>query len=133
MLRVTFHSLLAHKLRLVLTGLAIVLGVGFVAGTLILSDTLNSTFNNLFATAYSGTDVGVAASRVRHQGGRRRRPGEEPPAGAGGRSSRRCAASRVREAEGDLVGFAEIVTSTARSSRPLARPRSAAPGWATAR
>ena len=43
----------------VLTALSVVLGVAFVAGTLILGDTMNSTFDKLFATAYSGTDVGV--------------------------------------------------------------------------
>jgi len=59
MFHVTFKSLLARKLRLLLTALAVVLGVSFVAGTLILGDTLNRTFDKLFATAYSGTDVGV--------------------------------------------------------------------------
>ena len=59
MFRVTLKSLLARKLRLVLTALAVVLGVAFVSGTLILTDTMNKTFDDLFATAYSGTDVGV--------------------------------------------------------------------------
>src|SRR5512145_2245934 len=59
MLRVTVKSLLARKLRLLLTALAVVLGVAFVSGTLVLGDTLNSTFDKLFATAYSGADVGV--------------------------------------------------------------------------
>lgn len=49
MLRSAWRSLLHHKLRLVLSGVAIVLGVGFVVGTLIFTDTLNSTFTNLFA------------------------------------------------------------------------------------
>jgi putative ABC transport system permease protein len=52
MRRVIIKGLLARKLRLALTGLAIVLGVTFVTGTLILGDTLNSTFNNLVGTAY---------------------------------------------------------------------------------
>jgi putative ABC transport system permease protein len=59
MLNVTFKSLLARKLRLLLTALAVVIGVAFVSGTLVLGDTLNSTFDKLFATAYAGTDVGV--------------------------------------------------------------------------
>src|ERR671926_402638 len=62
MRKATIRSLLAHKLRLALTGLAIVLGVGFVAGTLILGDTLNATFDTLF----KGVDAGVDA-RVRSQ------------------------------------------------------------------
>ena len=52
MRKVTFSGLRARKLRLALTGLAIVLGVMFVTGTLILGDTLNSTFNSLIGTAY---------------------------------------------------------------------------------
>ena len=52
MRKVTLSGLLARKLRLALTALAIVLGVTFVTGTLILGDTLNRTFNNLIGTAY---------------------------------------------------------------------------------
>ncbi len=52
MRRVTIRGLLARKLRLALTALAIVLGVMFVTGTLVLGDTLNRTFDNLVGTAY---------------------------------------------------------------------------------
>jgi putative ABC transport system permease protein len=52
MRRVTVSGLLARKLRLALTALAIVLGVTFVTGTLVLGDTLNRTFNNVIGTAY---------------------------------------------------------------------------------
>src|SRR6185312_13791956 len=52
MRRVTFRGLAERKLRLSLTALAIVLGVTFVTGTLVLGDTLNRTFNDLVSTAY---------------------------------------------------------------------------------
>jgi putative ABC transport system permease protein len=52
MRRVTVRGLLARKLRLALTALAIVLGVAFVTGTLVLGDTLNRTFDDLIGTAY---------------------------------------------------------------------------------
>src|SRR5215831_3909746 len=52
MRRVTLRGLQARKLRLALTALAIVLGVTFVTGTLVLGDTLNRTFDNLVGTAY---------------------------------------------------------------------------------
>ena len=61
MLRATLKSLLARKLRLVLSGLAVVLGVMFVSGALVLTDTLNRTFDSIFADAYSATDVSVSA------------------------------------------------------------------------
>jgi putative ABC transport system permease protein len=52
MRKVTLRGLAARKLRLALTALAIVLGVTFVTGTLVLGDTLNHTFNDLIGTAY---------------------------------------------------------------------------------
>jgi putative ABC transport system permease protein len=52
MRRVMLSGMLARKLRLALTALAIVLGVTFVTGTLVLGDTLNRTFDNLIGTAY---------------------------------------------------------------------------------
>src|SRR5665213_3383515 len=52
MWRATVKGVLAHKLRLALTGSAIVLGVMFVAGTLELTDTLHATFTNLFDNVY---------------------------------------------------------------------------------
>ncbi len=52
MMKITVRGLLARKLRLALTALAIVLGVTFVTGTLVLTDTLNRTFDTLIGTAY---------------------------------------------------------------------------------
>ena len=57
MWRTTVRGLLAHKLRLALSGLAIVLGVAFVSGTLIFTDTLSKTFTNLFES--TAADVSV--------------------------------------------------------------------------
>jgi putative ABC transport system permease protein len=61
MLRATLKSLLGRKLRLVLSGLAVVLGVMFVAGAFVLTDTLGRSFDQVFALGYSQTDVGVTA------------------------------------------------------------------------
>ncbi|MEU4692781.1 ABC transporter permease [Actinoplanes sp. NPDC023714] len=61
MLRATLKSLLARKLRLVLSGLAVLLGVMFVSGAFVLTDTLNRTFDSIFADAYAATDVSVTA------------------------------------------------------------------------
>ena len=59
MWRVTIKGLLAHKLRLALTALAIVLGVTFIAGTFVLTDTLHNTFNTLFGNIYQSVDFQV--------------------------------------------------------------------------
>src|SRR5689334_9882119 len=52
MRKLTLRGLMARKLRLSLTALAIVLGVTFITGTLVLGDTLNRTFDDLIGTAY---------------------------------------------------------------------------------
>ena len=59
MWRVTIKGLLAHKLRLALTALSIVLGVTFIAGTFVLTDTLHNTFNTLFSNIYQNIDFQV--------------------------------------------------------------------------
>ena len=59
MLRATLKSLFARKLRLILTALAVVLGVGMTAGSFILTDTALKSFDNLFGDVYKGTDVVV--------------------------------------------------------------------------
>jgi putative ABC transport system permease protein len=61
MLRATLKSLLGRKLRLVLSGLAVVLGVMFVAGAFVVTDTLGRSFDALFADGFSQTDVAVDA------------------------------------------------------------------------
>ena len=59
MRKVTLKGLLAHKLRLALTALAIVLGVTFISGTFILTDTLQNTFTVLFGNIYAKVDFQV--------------------------------------------------------------------------
>lgn len=57
--RLTIRQLWAHKLRFALTGLAVVLGVAFMSGTSVLTDTMTKTFDDLFATANADVDVVV--------------------------------------------------------------------------
>jgi putative ABC transport system permease protein len=59
MWNVTLKYLGARKLRLLLTGIAITLGVAFVAGTLTLTDTVQRTFDDLFSNVYKNTDAVV--------------------------------------------------------------------------
>ncbi len=55
----TWRGMLAHKLRLALTTASIALGVAFLAGTLVLTDTMNLAFDQLFGKVSSGTDAVV--------------------------------------------------------------------------
>jgi putative ABC transport system permease protein len=64
MLRATLRGLFARKLRLLLASFAVLLGIAFVSGAFILTDSLTKVFDNLFATINQGTAVtvqGVAA------------------------------------------------------------------------
>ena len=61
--RVTIKGLLAHKLRFALTALAVMLGVAFMSGTLVLTDTISRTFDNLFADVNRGTDAYVRSAQ----------------------------------------------------------------------
>ena len=57
-------TLAAHRRRLVATLASIVLGVGFMTGTLVLTDTIGRTFDRLFADANDGVDAYVRAESV---------------------------------------------------------------------
>ncbi|MEU4038208.1 ABC transporter permease [Streptomyces collinus] len=57
MLKATLRSFLAHKGRLALSALAVVLSVAFVAGSLIFSDTVARTFDRLFASTSADVTV----------------------------------------------------------------------------
>jgi len=64
MWKATLKGLLAHKLRLALTAVAIVLGVTFVSGTFVLTDTLHNTFTTLFSGIYQHIDFEVRGKAV---------------------------------------------------------------------
>ena len=60
MRRVTLRGLRQRKLRAFVTTLAVFLGVAFIAGGYVLTDTINASFDDLFDEAYAGTDVSVS-------------------------------------------------------------------------
>jgi putative ABC transport system permease protein len=57
MFRTTLRSLWSHKRRLISTCIAVLLGVAFMAGTLVLTGTINRVFDALFNDAFAGTDA----------------------------------------------------------------------------
>jgi putative ABC transport system permease protein len=59
MLSYSARALWSHKRRLVGMFVAVFLGVAFLSGTMVLSDTLRAGIGNFFATAYDGTDAVV--------------------------------------------------------------------------
>src|SRR3954447_21128412 len=59
MWRVTWRGLLSHWIRFVLTALAIILGISFLVGSFVITDTIRSAFDDLFRQVTSGTDAVV--------------------------------------------------------------------------
>jgi putative ABC transport system permease protein len=121
MLHAAFKNLLAHKLRLLTTALAVTLGVALMSGTLVLTDTMTRTFNNLFADVYKGTDAMVRAKAA-----------FEGPQGAGMQRGRVdasllptiTAVDGVAAAEGSIFGYARL---TAKDGKALGNPANGAP------
>lgn len=109
MWRATIKGLLAHKVRLGLTALSIVLGVAFVSGTFILTDTMGRAFDDLFATVNKGIAVQVSGVPQFESSG--------PEGDAAGTADRVPAelldtirrVDGVRNAEGGLAGYAQLV------------------------
>jgi putative ABC transport system permease protein len=64
MRRVALRGMLARKLRLALTALAIVLGITFVSGTLVLGDTLDRTFDDLIGNVYRHVSFEIRGKAV---------------------------------------------------------------------
>jgi putative ABC transport system permease protein len=64
MFKLVLRGFLQRKLRVALTAVAIVLGVALMAGTYILTDTINNSFATIFQTASAGHDVVVTPTQV---------------------------------------------------------------------
>jgi putative ABC transport system permease protein len=60
--RTTLKSIAAHKRRQFATGLAVLLGVAFLSGTLVLMRTVTDGFADILAEANAGTDALVRSS-----------------------------------------------------------------------
>lgn len=111
MWKVTLRGLLSHKLRLALTALSIVLGVGFVVGTYVLTDTIDRTFTDLFTQTTKGVDVAV---RTRQSFTTDSGPQRAPMPAAVLDQVR--AVDGVEVAEGSVAGYAQLV---AKDGRPI--------------
>jgi putative ABC transport system permease protein len=60
MAALTLRGLFARKMRALLTGLAVLLGVAMISGTYVFTDTINSSFDKIFENANEGVDVVVS-------------------------------------------------------------------------
>lgn len=103
MFKVALKSLLGHKLRMFLTAFSIVIGVSFVAGSYIFTDSMSKTFNGIFENVYGSIDLTVRPKRADF---------------AAGSATLKMPASTIDEIkklpevdqiEGQIGGFAQLV------------------------
>src|SRR5215467_1828963 len=62
MLFLTLKSIRANMTRFVLTSVAVVLGVAFMAGTLVLTDTIKKSYDDVALNVYKHTDALVRSA-----------------------------------------------------------------------
>src|SRR5215210_5848418 len=99
----TLKGVLARKLRLTLTTLAVLLGVAFVSGTFILTDTMERSFDLIFQRTVTDIDL-VVRSRDPYTGGGSQRTRIPDSALAGVRR-----VNGVATADGTAFGYAQFV------------------------
>ncbi|MFB9837155.1 ABC transporter permease, partial [Actinoallomurus acaciae] len=102
--KVTLRNLVAHRLRLALTALAVILGVAFVAGTLVFTDTMSRRFDELFADTGKNVAVQVRPKKVIDTG-----DGGDAPTVPASLVATVAAVPGVARAYGEVSGFAAIV------------------------
>src|SRR4051812_50058300 len=64
MRKVALRGLFARKLRLILTALAVALGVTLIAGTYVFTDTINRSFDQIFTQSAKGTDASITPKQT---------------------------------------------------------------------
>ncbi|MER6496224.1 ABC transporter permease [Streptomyces griseorubiginosus] len=68
MFRTALRNVLAHKARLLMTVLAVMLGVAFVSGTLVFTNTISEAYQKSSAKGFDQVDVAVTAESEKDKG-----------------------------------------------------------------
>ncbi|WP_030739850.1 ABC transporter permease [Streptomyces sp. NRRL S-31] len=105
-LKTSMRNFVAHKGRMALSAVAVLLSVAFVCGTLVFTDTMNTTFDKLFQATSS--DVTVSPESASDDGETTSRTGKPPvlPASVVGAAR---GAEGVKSAEGAVVSTSVTV------------------------
>jgi putative ABC transport system permease protein len=121
MWRITIAGLIAHRVRYALTAVAVLLGVSFMAGTLVLTDTIGRTFDGLFTDVYRGTSAVVRGSEPFDAGANFT---SQRPAIPASLVDNVRAVAGVSEVRVGIDGYAQLV---GRNGKPIGNPGSGAP------
>ncbi|MFF1280936.1 ABC transporter permease [Streptomyces sp. NPDC058299] len=110
-LKTSMRNFFAHKGRMALSAVAVLLSVGFVCGTLVFTDTMDTTFDKLFQATAS--DVTVSAQGSSDSGRTVSRTGK-PPVMPASVLDRVRAARGVASAEGTVFSTSATVVDAAK-------------------
>ncbi|MEU4168679.1 FtsX-like permease family protein [Streptomyces sp. NPDC026665] len=112
-LKTSMRNFFAHKGRMALSAVAVLLSVAFVCGTLVFSDTMNTTFDKLFAATSS--DVTVSAKSASDTGETTSGNGK-PPVMPSSVLDQVRSAPGVKSAEGTVFSSAVTVVDADKDS-----------------
>ncbi|MGX1883228.1 ABC transporter permease [Streptomyces sp. NPDC055287] len=105
--KTSMRNFLAHKGRMALSAVAVLLSVAFVCGTLVFTDTMNTTFDKLFAA--TSADVTVSPKAAEDDNGQRTGRPEALPASVVQQVTK---ADGVKSAEGGVVSMSVTVVNS---------------------
>ncbi|RZU15260.1 ABC transporter permease [Streptomyces sp. BK239] len=112
-LKTSMRNFFAHKGRMALSAVAVLLSVAFVCGTLVFTDTMNTTFDKLFAATSS--DVTVSAQNASDTGETTSSNGR-PPVMPDSVLGKVRAAAGVKSAEGTVFSTSVTVVDADKDS-----------------
>lgn len=119
MLRATLRGLLAHRSRLLRTALAVALGVAFVAGTFVLTDTIDEAFTKAMRANNSDYDVLVRPHAAFTGNNPYTNPRDPLPASVLATVKQ---VPGVARAEGSVEGYAQVVDKQGKAVQPMGPP-----------
>ncbi|MGP3922312.1 ABC transporter permease [Streptomyces sp. 8N616] len=105
--RTSMRNFFAHKGRMALSAIAVLLSVAFVCGTLVFSDTMNTTFDKLFAA----TSADVTVSPKSAKGGDERPQNGRPESLSASTVAEVRKADGVKSAEGAVTSMSVTVVN----------------------
>lgn len=106
--KTSMRNFFAHKGRMALSAVAVLLSVAFVSGTLVFTDTMNRTFDKLFAVTSSDVTVSPKEAKDEDDGGGTGRPSSLPASAV----ERVAAVDGVKNAEGAVASTSVTVVNS---------------------
>ncbi|WP_329384632.1 ABC transporter permease [Streptomyces sp. NBC_01351] len=128
-LKTSRRNFVAHKGRMALSAVAVLLSVAFVCGTLVFTDTMNTTFEKLFAS--TAADVTVSAKPLGPEDDDQENPSNGRPATLSADAVDKVAAAPgVQSAQGSVISLSvTVVDSNNKNLGPTSGAPTIAASW----